>query len=29
MNVGEMQRRLSLKAEREPNHKFEDLYGLL
>src|SRR5437588_12622591 len=24
-----MQRRLSLKAEREPNHKFDDLYGLL
>jgi len=29
MNVGEMQRRLSLKAEREPSHRFDDLYGLL
>jgi len=29
MNIGEMQRKLSLKAEREPNHRFGDLYGLL
>jgi RNA-directed DNA polymerase len=29
MNVGEMQRTLSLKAERAPSHKFDDLYGLL
>ena len=29
MNVGEMQRLLSLKAEKEPNHKFGDLYSLL
>src|ERR1043165_611215 len=29
MNVGEMQRTLSLKAEREPDHQFDDLYGLL
>ena len=29
MNVGEMQRTLSLKAEKEPNHKFGDLYNLL
>ena len=29
MNVGEMQRLLSLKAEGEPNHKFDDLYSLL
>ena len=29
MNVGEMQRTLSLKAEREPGHCFSDLYGLL
>src|SRR6266404_5826630 len=29
MNVGEMQRTLSRKAEREPNHKFANLYNLL
>jgi group II intron reverse transcriptase/maturase len=29
MNVGEMQRTLSFKAERKPNHKFDDLYNLL
>jgi retron-type reverse transcriptase len=29
MNSGERQRKLSLKAEREPNHRFDDLYGLL
>src|SRR5258707_622539 len=29
MNVGEMQRRLSQKAEEESNHKFDDLYSLL
>jgi RNA-directed DNA polymerase len=29
MNIGEMQRLLSSKAEKEPNHQFDDLYGLL
>jgi group II intron reverse transcriptase/maturase len=29
MNIGEMQRLLSCKAEREPNHQFGDLYSLL
>jgi RNA-directed DNA polymerase len=29
MNIGEMQRLLSLKAEREPGHKFGDLYSLI
>src|ERR1051325_5926557 len=29
MNVGEMQRKLSLKAERLPEHKFDNLYSLL
>jgi hypothetical protein len=29
MNVGEMQRLLSLKAAREPDHKFDDLHSLL
>ena len=29
MNIGEMQRLLSRKAEREPNHKFDDLYSLV
>jgi len=29
MNVGEMQRLLSVKAEREPNHRFDDLYSLI
>jgi RNA-directed DNA polymerase len=29
MNVGEMQRKLSSKAERLPEHKFGDLYSLL
>src|SRR5262249_39553558 len=29
MNVGEMQRLLSRKAEQAPNHQFDDLYSLL
>src|SRR5271154_7009833 len=29
INIGEMQRLLSCKAQREPNHRFDDLYGLL
>jgi len=29
MNIGEMQRVLSLKAERAPNHKFDDLFSLI
>ena len=29
MNVDEMQRKLSLKVEKEPEHQFENLYGLL
>jgi RNA-directed DNA polymerase len=29
MNIGEMQRLLSRKAERDPGHKFGDLCGLL
>lgn len=29
MNVGETQRMLSLKAERKPDHRFENLYDLL
>ena len=29
MNVDEMQRKLSQKAEKEPEHQFENLYGLL
>jgi group II intron reverse transcriptase/maturase len=29
MNIGEMQRKLSLKAEKSPEHKFDDLYSLL
>ena len=29
MNVGEIQRKLSLKAERSPAHQFDDLYSLL
>jgi RNA-directed DNA polymerase len=29
MNIGEMQWLLSSKAEKEPNHRFDDLYGLL
>jgi RNA-directed DNA polymerase len=29
MNIGEIQRLLSFKAEKESNHRFEDLYGLL
>jgi len=29
MNIGEMQRLLSLKAGREPDHKFGDLYSLI
>jgi len=29
MNIGEMQRLLSLKAEKEPDHKFGDLFSLV
>jgi RNA-directed DNA polymerase len=29
MNVGEMQRKLSRKAERESNHRFDDLFNLI
>jgi len=29
MNIGEMQRLLSLKAGKEPNHKFDDLFNLV
>lgn len=29
MNIGEMQRMLSLKAEKAPDHKFGDLFGLI
>ena len=29
MNVGGMQRMLSTKAERSPEHRFDDLYNLL
>ena len=29
MNVDEMQKKLSLKAQKEPEHQFENLYGLL
>ena len=29
MNVDEMQKKLSQKAGKEPEHPFEDLYGLL
>jgi RNA-directed DNA polymerase len=29
MNIGEIQRLLSVKAEKESNHQFDDLYGLL
>jgi group II intron reverse transcriptase/maturase len=29
MNIGEMQRLLSVKAEQQPNHKFDNLFGLL
>ena len=29
MNVDEMQKKLSQKAEKEPEHQFENLYGLL
>ena len=29
MNVDEMQKKLSLKATKEPEHQFENLYGLL
>lgn len=29
MNIGEIQRRLSLKAERSPDHQFGDLFNLL
>jgi hypothetical protein len=28
MNVGEMQRMLSTKAERSPEHRFDDLYNM-
>ena len=29
MNVDEMQKKLSQKAEKEPEHQFENLYGML
>jgi RNA-directed DNA polymerase len=29
VNIGEMQRKLSIKAEKSPSHKFADLYSLL
>lgn len=29
MDIGEMQRRLSLKASREPDHRFDDLFSLI
>jgi len=29
MNIGEMQRSLSVKAEREPGHRFDDLFNLI
>lgn len=29
MNVDEMQKKLSQKAEEDPEHQFENLYGLL
>ena len=29
MNIGEMQRSLSVKAEREPGHQFDDLFNLI
>ncbi len=29
MDIGEMQKRLSLKAEREPGHRFDDLFSLI
>jgi retron-type reverse transcriptase len=29
MNIGDMQRLLSAKAERAPDHRFDDLYGLV
>jgi RNA-directed DNA polymerase len=29
VNVDEMQKKLSLKATKEPEHQFENLYGLL
>jgi hypothetical protein len=29
MNIGEMQRSLSCKAEKAPNHRFGDLFNLL
>jgi group II intron reverse transcriptase/maturase len=29
MNIGEMQKTLSLKAEKEPNHRFDNLFGLV
>jgi hypothetical protein len=29
MDIGEMQRRLSVKASEEPGHKFDDLLNLI
>ena len=29
VNIDEMQKKLSQKAEKEPEHQFENLYGLL
>jgi hypothetical protein len=29
MDIGEMQRRLSMKANKEPDHKFDDLFNLI
>ena len=29
MDIGEMQRRLSVKASKEPDHKFGDLFNLI
>ena len=29
MDIGEMQKRLSLKAEQQPDHRFDDLFSLI
>ena len=29
MDIGEMQKRLSLKAEQQPGHRFDDLFSLI
>ncbi len=29
MDIGEMQKRLSLKAEQQPDHRFDDLFRLI